>query len=178
MENTIEIFNFILALGGLALFFGSAILVFDLYSKNRTLESLIVRYGLALAFFLTLISSITTLIYSEIFGFIPCGLCWLQRVFLYPQVFLLATALYLKDKGVGIYAGVLCIPGFIVSLYQHYLQMGGSEFITCPTSGVGANCADRILFEFGFMTFPLMSAGLFIFLFCLFFYLRKTSSKL
>jgi disulfide bond formation protein DsbB len=158
------------------LFFGSAILLFDLYSKNRTLEPLVIKYGLFFAFFLALISSIATLIYSEIFGFVPCGLCWLQRVFLYPQVLLLATALYLKDKGGVIYASVLCVPGFFVSLYQHYLQMGGSEFITCPTAGAGVNCADRILFEFGFMTFPLMSAALFVFLFALFIYIAKTSS--
>ena len=115
-----------------------------------------------------------TLVYSEIFGFIPCGLCWLQRVFLYPQTLLLAVALYRKDKTVALYGIALSIPGVFVSLYQHYLQMGGIEFITCPVTGVGADCAERILFEFGFMTFPLMSTFLFTFLIALYWYLWKT----
>jgi disulfide bond formation protein DsbB len=115
-----------------------------------------------------------TLIYSEVFGFIPCGLCWLERIFLYPQVILLGVALATKDKVVSKYGIALSIPGMLVSLYQHYLQMGGAEFITCPVIGAGADCAERILFEFGFMTFPLMSAFLFAFLIALYLYILKT----
>jgi disulfide bond formation protein DsbB len=173
MENIIPLFNTLFALGGIGIAFASAILLFDLYSKNKSLEGLVSLYGLAAAFLITLASSITTLVYSEIFGFIPCGLCWLQRVFLYPQVLLLAFALYTKDKRVALYGIVLSVPGLIVSLYQHYLQMGGSEFITCPKAGAGANCAERIMFEFGFVTFPLLSAILFTFLIVLYFYIHK-----
>jgi disulfide bond formation protein DsbB len=164
------------ALCGIGIAFASAILLFDIYSKNKSLETIVRGYGLIIAFIVTLGSSVTTLIYSEIFGFIPCGLCWLQRVFLYPQVFLLALALYRKDKGIALYGIVLSIPGLVVSLYQHYLQIGGAEFITCPKAGADANCAERILFEFGFMTFPLLSAILFTFLIVLYYYIHRTNS--
>jgi disulfide bond formation protein DsbB len=177
MENFIPLFNTLFALGGIGIAFATLILLFDIYSKNNSLEKLVTVYGLLIAFIVTLGSSITTLMYSEIFGFIPCGLCWLQRVFLYPQVFLLGLALYRKDKGVALYGIVLSIPGLIVSLYQHYLQMGGSEFITCPKAGAGANCAERIMFEFGFVTFPLLSAFLFTFLIVLYFYIYKTKAS-
>jgi hypothetical protein len=170
MTLVIEQLNFLLALGGIILLLSSVILAFDLYTKNFTLKPLIDKYALVVAFLLTLDASATTLLYSEVFGFIPCGLCWLQRVFLYPQVILLAVALYTKDKTVALYGIALSIPGVLVSLYQHYLQMGGSEFIACPTAGTGTNCAERILFEFGFMTFPLMSAFLFLFLIALYTY--------
>jgi len=175
MDATIELLNFALALGGVALIFGAIVLCSDIYTKNYTLKKLVVPFGLLGAFLLTVASTIMTLIYSEVFGFIPCGLCWLQRVSLYPQVLMLAFALYTKDKTVAKYGIVLSIPGVFVSLYQHYLQMGGTEFITCPTTGVGADCAERILFEFGFMTFPLMSAFLFLFLIALYRYILKTS---
>ena len=39
-----------------------------------------------LAFLLTLGATAMTLYYSEVLGFAPCGWCWVQRVFLWPQV--------------------------------------------------------------------------------------------
>jgi disulfide bond formation protein DsbB len=92
-------------------------------------------------------------------------------------VFLLGAALYNKDKTIARYGIVLSVPGLIVGLYQHYLQMGGSELLACPTAGPGADCAKRILFEFGFMTFPLMSAALFAFLIILYLYILKTQNS-
>jgi disulfide bond formation protein DsbB len=173
MQSTIEILNFILAIGGVAMAFGAVVLLFDLKSKNYSLSVLVNSFGLFGAFALTSVSTIMTLVYSEIFGFVPCGLCWLQRVFLYPQVILLGMALWNKDKTVTKYGIGLSIPGVVVSLYQHYLQMGGAELVGCPTAGAGADCAERILFEFGFMTFPLMSAFLFLFLIALYYYILK-----
>jgi len=175
MEVTIELIeqiNFVLALGGVALFLGAAVLIFDYY-QSRALAPLVERWGMAGSLLLVLGGSIMTLIYSEIFGFVPCGLCWLQRVALYPQVLILATANYLRDTRAVIYTSVLSVFGILIGLYQHYLQMGGSEFITCPAAGADSNCAERILFEFGFMTFPLLSVALFTFLLALNFYILR-----
>jgi disulfide bond formation protein DsbB len=177
MQETIEILNFILALGGVALFLGVLLLTFDFLSKNRTLVVLIEKFALIGAFFLATTSVIMTLVYSEIFGFVPCGLCWLQRICLYPQALMLALAAYTKDRAFLKYGILLSIPGVIVSLYQHYLQMGGAELVTCPSVGGAADCAERILFEFGFMTFPLMSAALFLFLIALYSYLLLITKK-
>jgi len=171
MDPTIETLNVLLALGGIACFLGAAVLAFDLYT-NRALEAVVASWGMAFAFLLTLGVSTLTLVYSEIFGFVPCGLCWLQRIFLYPQVFILGTGLFIKEKTAVLYALVLSVPGFIIALYQHWLQLGGAEFLPCPAAG--GDCARRILFEFGFMTFPLMSAGVFLLLIVLYFYILKT----
>ncbi|MFM2381699.1 MAG: hypothetical protein RLZZ76_466 [Candidatus Parcubacteria bacterium] len=172
MEQTIALLNFILALGGIGLGFAAFVVAFDLVSKNFSLKYIIEKWWMLGALALTFTGSVMTLVYSEVFDFVPCGLCWLQRVFLYPQVFLLAIALKHKDTNVARYGIALSIPGAIVSLYQHYLQMGGSEIVGCPTSG--GDCSERILFEFGFMTFPLMSAFLFLFLIALYTYILKT----
>jgi disulfide bond formation protein DsbB len=171
MTDSLQTLNFFVALGGIALLLGAAVLAFDLYT-NRVFLPFVGRYGVQLAFFLALAGSAMTLVYSEVFGLVPCGLCWLQRVFLYPQVFVLATGMYRKDRTAPLYALVLCVPGILVALYQHYLQLGGTEVIGCPTSG--GDCAARYLFEFGFVTFPLVSAGLFLFLLVLCFYALRT----
>jgi disulfide bond formation protein DsbB len=172
MDPIVATLNFYLALGSILLLLGTVILSVDQFT-SRSLERYVSKWGLLLAFLLTAAGSVMTLVYSEIFGFIPCGLCWLQRVFLYPQALLLAAGIYIKDARVALYGLVLSVPGALTALYQHYLQMGGNDLIGCPTAGPGADCAKRIMFEFGFMTFPLMSAALFLFLCVLYLYLLR-----
>lgn len=172
MSALVQNLNYILALVGILFFLKTAILAFDLYS-SQVFKKIIVNWGIAIAFIITLASSVMTLIYSEVFGFVPCGLCWLQRVFLYPQVLLLATSLFYKEKLAARYGLILSLPGLLISLYQHYLQMGGSQLIACPTSA--GDCTKRIMFEFGFVTFPLLSAILFGFLIVLYLYILKVN---
>jgi disulfide bond formation protein DsbB len=169
---TVDTLNYILALLGVIVLLSTVFLIIDL-KTNRSLKPVVEKYGLLLAFLVTFGGSAMTLFYSEVLGFIPCGLCWMQRVFLYPQVFLLGTALWLKEQTIKIYALVLCVPGIIIGLYQHYMQMGGADLGVCPTAGVGADCSERIMFEFGFMTFPLLSVIMFGFLVAIYYYLIK-----
>ncbi len=113
------------------------------------------------------------LIYSEVFGFVPCGFCWLERIFLFPQVFILLAALYFKDKLVARYGIVLSLIGLVIALYHHYLQLGGNAFVKCPAAGT-VDCAKRIMFEFDFMTFPLLAASGFVLLSALYYYILRT----
>ena len=118
-------------------------------------------YVLPIVFVITLIGSVLTLVYSEAFGFAPCGLCWLQRVFLYPLPFISGIALLVKDTAAWRYVVALSIPGLLIALYQHFIQMGGSDVLPCPAAPGAADCAQRLVFEFGYITFPLMAATLF-----------------
>ncbi|MFA7310026.1 MAG: disulfide bond formation protein B [Candidatus Paceibacterota bacterium] len=168
----------VLGVGFLALYF-----LRSKFADLGDISSLLEKWGMWLAFLLTLGSAAMTLFYSEILGFAPCGLCWLQRVFLYPQVFLFAVALWKQDRRVADYSIVLSTVGVIVALYQHYLQMGGTDVIPCPATGVTgggitADCAQRFFFEFGYITFPLMSAVLFAFLIVLMLFVRSRRTTL
>lgn len=159
--------NFLLALGTVVVQVAAIILVvlllFERYKqKTFRILTLIGSYGIHLVFFISLTSVAISLFYSEILGFIPCGLCWLQRIFLYPQLILSGVAWYKKDKRIADYLIALSGVGAIIALYQHYLQMGGSALIPCPAVGPGIDCAQRFLFEFGYITFPLMSFSIFV----------------
>lgn len=149
--------------GTVLLQLGTMALLVVYVTKNDMLEEYIARYTLPLAFVLAAVSTFFTLVYSEYLGVIPCGLCWLQRVFLYPQVLMFAVAWFKRDRGVVLYSIPLSIAGFVVALYQHALQMGMSSPLPCPAAGE-ADCAKRIVFELGYITFPLMAASLFAFL--------------
>lgn len=169
MSETVTFLNFWLSVGTIVLLATSAALLVDVFIfKRKHFQTYIVQYGLSVVALLSVGASVVTLIYSDVFGFIPCWLCWWQRIFLYPQAVLLSVAYVVKDKTVAIYGMALSVPGLIVSLYQHYIQMGGSELVGCPSGG--GDCAQRFLFEFGFVTFPLMAAALFLALIAVYLY--------
>lgn len=175
MLDLIQQLNFLLALGGVFGIVVTVLVLVDFRTRKR-LTQIVQKFGLLVAFASASGSALMTLVYSEMFGIIPCGLCWLERIALYPQVLLLAVALYFKDALVSRYGIALSSVGLIISLYHHYIQMGGSQFIKCPASGAG-DCAKRFMFEFDFVTFPLLAAILFAFLIVLYLYILKVRSN-
>lgn len=124
----------------------------------------IAKYAFPFGFFAVLFSVITSLVYSDYLGVLPCGLCWFQRVFIYSQLFIIAHAWWKGDTKVWGYSAVLSVAGLIVALYHQYLQLGYSEFIPCPAIASTVDCAKPTFMEYGFVTFPLMSIVLFGFL--------------
>lgn len=109
--------------------------------------------GFAIAFF----SSLFSLVYSEIIGFLPCYLCWYQRVFLFPLVFMFGTALWDKDRKIIRYALPLIIVGFVISVYQNLgYYFGGESNAPCDASGI--SCYQQLVSEFGgYISIPMLS---------------------
>ncbi|HEY4476677.1 MAG TPA: disulfide bond formation protein B [Candidatus Paceibacterota bacterium] len=122
------------------------------------------QWWLPLSFVIVLGALFGSLFYSEIAGFPPCSLCWYQRIFIYPQIILLGGALIWRDRSIARYLFPLSIIGGIIALYNSYLQYGGSSLIPCGTDPTAIDCAQRLVFEFGYVTLPLMSLTAFIFL--------------
>jgi len=165
MTEVVTQFNLILALGTIFMQIGIVVFLFVFFfKKDSPILTFFGTYGIHIVFLLSLGGVVLSLVYSEIFGFVPCGLCWLQRVFLYPQLVLSGVALVKRERRIAGYLISLSVIGSVVALYQHYLQMGGIKLIGCPVVGAGADCAKRILFEFGYITFPLMSFTVFAFI--------------
>ena len=178
MLITFSMLNWFLGFGALVLEVGALLLLvlFFLRHKNEVAGEIVAffrTFALWIGFLLVLISMSMSLYYSEVLGFKPCGLCWSIRVFSYPLVFLFALALWKKDTSIADYVITLSIPGAIVSLYQHYLQMGGAEFINCSTVSVGTDCAERFFFAWGHITFPWIAFTLFVFLVVLMIIVRR-----
>ena len=53
--------------------------------------------GMHLSWLLALIATLGSLYFSEIMNFIPCKLCWYQRILMYPLVVLLGIAAVRRD---------------------------------------------------------------------------------
>lgn len=176
-----ETLNFWLALGMLATqVTGGALLIMFIFQKKTSLyeelSSFLQKWGLLLGLALAFSGTLLSLYYSEGLGFPPCPLCWWQRIFLYPQVILFALALWKRLPGQGgrdiaDYSIALSVVGLGFALYHHALQVLPSGSLPCPAEGV-VSCAQRFVFEFGYITFPLMAATLFASLIILMLFVR------
>lgn len=168
--------NYLFALGTLLLQLVtfallSVYLMRDRSDAMRQIAASVSTRGLWLIFGVSLAASLMTLFYSDVLGVEPCPLCWWQRIFLYPQILLAGIAAWKKDASVTLYLIPLSIAGFLVALYHHALQMLPGSGLPCPA--VGVSCAQRILFEFGYITFPLMAVTLFAFLILIALFVRS-----
>ena len=132
------------------------ILLFFGPKKNKFLDY-VDKHFLVLSFLISLFASVFPLVYSEIIGFLPCTLCWWQRVFMFPTLFLFGTALWDKDRKVVRYAASLLSIGFLISVYQTFFYyFGGSSSLPCDVSGV--SCYQRLVSEFGgYISIPMLA---------------------
>lgn len=123
------------------------------------------------SFLISLFAVIISLFYSEIVGYEPCSLCWFQRVFIYPTAIISGIALWKKKDNIADYVLGLSAFGAVFAAYNHLIQVGFMPSVFCTASAV--SCAKRYIFEFGFVTMPLMSFVLFAFLIALAFFKKN-----
>lgn len=114
------------------------------------------------SFVVALTAMTGSLIYSDVIGYEPCKLCWFQRIFMYPQVFLLALALWRKDRAIIDYAAFLSVFGAIIAGYHYLLQLEIAPDLSCGAVGYSVSCAQRFVMNFGYITLPLMALTAFL----------------
>ncbi len=161
-EITIHYLNVFLGIGAIALqVFSVATILLLLFrfkekSKNAYLDFLD-KHFFILTFVISLFSSIFPLVYSEIINFAPCVLCWWQRVFMFPTLFMFGIALWDKDRRVIRYVLPLLSIGFLISAYQNFFYyFGESSSLPCDASGV--SCYQRLVSEFnGYISIPMLA---------------------
>ncbi len=175
--------NFILSLGGLFLLAVTTVLYIDFFLwHGKYFSKKAQEYLWPTLIAVTVGSIVISLTYSEYFGFIPCSLCWLQRIAIYPQALLAILAFRHKDKEYFPLYGIgLSVFGLIVALYQYIEQMWPKATTTtgnimpCLVDGSNADCAQKVIDQFGFVTFPFLSAITFAFLIILYLYMRHSN---
>ncbi len=170
--------NFVLALGGLVLLVLTFGLVIDYIWNRSTFYNVWIHPLVWQILVMTTVGSvILSLIYSEYFGFIPCSLCWLQRIALYPQALFSLMAVRTQERiFFPLYSIGLSIFGLVVAVYHYGYQMLPKETVggmmPCLADG-SADCAVKIINHFGFVTFPFLSAVTFAFLIVIYLNLRR-----
>jgi disulfide bond formation protein DsbB len=121
-------------------------------------------YELWAAFVVAAIATGGSLFFSEIAGFIPCELCWYQRICMYPLSILTLFAAYHGAHRFARYLIPLPVFGAGVSVYHLLIE---NKVIAEPqacqiNSSVG--CATKWINEFGYMTIPTLALTAFLLL--------------
>ncbi|PFP29559.1 disulfide bond formation protein B [Bacillus sp. AFS073361] len=112
--------------------------------------------SLLLAWIAAIIATLGSLYFSEVMHFIPCTLCWYQRIFMYPLAIILGVAVYRNDQGIYKYALPLSIIGLLIAGYHTLLQKIPylQQFEMCTT---GVPCSKDYINWLGFVTIPLLA---------------------
>jgi len=151
------IVDFVTELLSILTLIGDVLLIFLIYRiviKKDFKNNFLNKNTLLFAFVIALIATLGSLFYSEIAGYIPCKLCWYQRIFMYPLPILLGIALFKKDNKISSYAIPLSIIGGIISIYHYSTQILNNSAI-CSAESV--TCASKIFFSYGYITIPIMA---------------------
>lgn len=158
-EN-VHYLNVFLGTGAIFLQFASVVALVLLFigpKKNQYLDFISEHY-LPLVFFITLMASLFSLVYSEIIGFLPCYLCWYQRIFTMPLVFIFGAAAWVKDKKIIIYTLPMALIGFVISVYQNFIYYFGADASNLPCDASGVSCYKQYISEFGgYISIPMLA---------------------
>lgn len=112
----------------------------------------------------SLVATIGSLYFSEILGYIPCELCWIQRILMYPIVVISSVAIYKKNVAILIPSMILSGIGMFVSAYHYGLQK--LSFLQDAGGFCGAvPCNLQYINYFGFITIPFLAGVAFIVIF-------------
>lgn len=99
-------------------------------------------------------SAIISLIYQYGFGYEPCLLCWYQRIGIFGIAIVSLTGDIRKNKMLQKQILIFSIFGLAFALLHNYTDIFPGSIDIC---GAGASCLKRYIYEFGYITIPMMS---------------------
>ena len=137
------------------------VLAVNLFLNKNQLTSFVEKYFLHIGFVATLLAVLVSLTYSIGFGYAPCTLCWWARIFIFPQLIIFGIV-WIQKQDVSPLVLVMSLVGVVITGYHTFIDFGGSEIVNCSAGGV--SCLQRYVFEFGFVTIPVMALTGFVFL--------------
>lgn len=117
--------------------------------------------ALGLGFAIALVATLGSLYYSEIADYIPCPLCWYQRIAMYPLTIILGVGWLRRDAGAAWYSLPIAVVGACVSSYHVLIER-------YPTLGDGLSCSLQApctvpyFRQFGWVTLAVMALAGFL----------------
>lgn len=174
---TVEMVNWTMSLGALGLqvlILFLAVLWF-LGKRDFFVFKVLEKKGMLFAYLIALLGLLGSLYYSDVVGFAPCVLCWYQRIFMYPQVFILGYAIYKGgDKNVIPYAILLSVIGAIISLYHNYVQIMPVDSATCSIFST-VSCTEDYFTVLGYLNIPSITLTAFVTMILCLIFARKNN---
>jgi hypothetical protein len=114
----------------------------------------------ALACLVAAVATLGSLYYSEIADFVPCRLCWFQRIGMYPLAVILLVGVVLRDQRARWYAAPFVVVGAPLSLYHWLVERG--VFAESSACSATVPCAVPWFEELGYVTLAFMALSAFL----------------
>lgn len=148
-------FDTIAALGIIGLQIGIVVTIIG-WITGASFVKHIARYSGTLIACIFTIAVTMSLIYQYVFGYEPCILCWYQRIAIFP----IAISAWLTDirKNSPFQKQVLVLAtiGILIAALHVFVDMfPGAGVDVCGAAG--ASCLVRYVYQFGYITIPMMS---------------------
>lgn len=143
-------------------------------SPFSKLVAFVGRQAISLSFVVLFAAVVGSLYYSEIAGFPACTLCWIQRIFIYPQVIIFGLAQWYRRRDVFLYTSTLSILGLGVALYNVFIQTFNTVSAFCEPGSAASSCLEKYVEGLGYITIPVMSVTLLTFLLLVMWAEKKT----
>lgn len=117
--------------------------------------------GLIFIAIVSLIATLGSLYFSDIKGFVPCTLCWYQRIVMYPIVLIAGIGLFQKNAQIALTTGIFAGIGGTLSLYHYGIQKIQFLSDSAPSCGI-VSCTGSYINYFGFITIPFLAFTAFL----------------
>jgi disulfide bond formation protein DsbB len=125
---------------------------------DRVKQSVLAVVGpqaLAMAAVVALVSTLGSLYLSEVANYLPCRLCWFQRVAMYPLVVVLGVGAIRRDVGARLTGAILAGIGACVSIWHLAVeQWPNLESSSCDPNNP---CSFKWVDQWGYLTIPGMA---------------------
>jgi disulfide bond formation protein DsbB len=120
---------------------------------------------LPLAWLIATTAMAGSLYFSLSAHFIPCDLCWYQRIAMYPLAVTLLGVAVARRRDLVPMLLPLPLVGFGIAIWQHYEELHPARF--AHSCQFGVPCTTKWINEFGFVTIPVLSGTAFAAIFVL-----------
>lgn len=134
---------------------------------NKKLEN-----SLLIIWATSLIATLGSLYFSEIKDFIPCEMCWYQRILMYPIVILTTVAIIQKNARIAVTTATFACIGGCISLYHYGIQKVSFLQDSAPACGQ-VSCTGAYINWLGFITIPFLALTAFVIIIGVSFYMLK-----
>jgi hypothetical protein len=111
--------------------------------------------GLWLAWLVALTATLGSLYYSEVAHFVPCKLCWYQRIGIYPLAVVLLLAAIRRDRAIRFYAIPVAAISAAISTYHYQLERFPNQ--ASPSCSVEAPCTVVWVWRFHYISIAMMA---------------------
>lgn len=125
-----------------------------LWLTNKTVVVPIAKYAHLILGIVFIGSALGSLYFSDIVGYEPCLLCWWQRIFIFGIGILALTADIRKSALLRKQVLWFSVIGICIAIFHNIIDIFPTGLDVC---GEGASCLARYVYEFSYITIPMMS---------------------